>query len=141
MASKKTTPVKYTKSQPASEGADFRSWLTLVPEEKRKAVAEIIKQNPVSDYKSVITLYQQMLSELVEGNLTPAISREARHWTELIFTAIATENTAAGTPEAAYSDVITALVSVRRESPKLEASYTVVDAVPELPKKILVNDE
>tara|TARA_R110002110_G_scaffold1039_1_gene4073 strand:+ start:4436 stop:4858 length:423 start_codon:yes stop_codon:yes gene_type:complete len=138
---KKTTPVKYTKSQPASEGADFRSWLTLVPEEKRQAVAAIIKSTPVTDYASVITLSQMMLAELVEGNLTPAISREARHWTELIFTAIATENTALGTPEAAYSDVITALVSVRRESPKLEASYTVVDAAPPLPERIVINED
>jgi len=141
MASKKKTPVKYTRSQPASEGADFRSWLTLVPEDKRKEVAKIIKANPVTDYKSVITLSQLMLSELVEGNLTPAISREARHWTELIFTAIATENTALGTPEAAYSDVITALVSVRREAPKLEAAYTVVDAIPAAPEKIVINDD
>jgi len=141
MASKKKTPVKYTRSQPASEGADFRSWLTLVPEDKRKEVAKIIKANPVTDYKSVITLSQLMLSELVEGNLTPAISREARHWTELIFTAIATENTALGTPEAAYSDVITALVSVRREAPKLEAAYTFVDAITAAPEKIVINDD
>ncbi len=117
--------------------------MTLVPEEKRNTVAKLIKENPVSDYKGVIGISQMMLAELVDGNLTPAVSREARHWTELIFTVIATENTAAGTPDAAYSDVITALVAVRREQPKLEASYTVVDAEApaEVPEKILVNGE
>lgn len=138
MAEKKKTTYAKGGGQ-TSEGSDYRSWLTLVPEEKRGVVAKLIKENPVTDYKGVIGLSQMMLAELVEGNLTPAVSREARHWTELIFTVIATENTALGTPDAAYSDVITALVAVRREAPKLEASYTVVDA--EVPEKILVNGE
>tara|TARA_S200002703_G_C3802164_1_gene247998 strand:- start:1863 stop:2102 length:240 start_codon:yes stop_codon:yes gene_type:complete len=79
---------------------------------------------------------------MIEGNITPAIAREARLWTEMMFTVLATKNSAMGTPEAAYSDVITALVQVRREAPKLEAAYTLTDEIIDIePEKIVVNDE
>ena len=100
----------------------------------------MIKKHPVKDYDDLVSFSQVLMAELMQGNITPAIAREARLWTELMFTVLATKNTALGTPEAAYSDVITALVAVRRESPRIEASYTMVEAAP-VPEKIVVNDE
>jgi hypothetical protein len=106
-------------------------------------IAGLLKKHEVKDYDDLISFSQILLAELIEGNITPAIAREARRYAELMFTIVATKNAAQGTPEAAYSDVITALVSVRREAPRLEASYTVVDAIPieSEPERIVVNDE
>jgi len=128
----------------SGEGPEYRSWLTLVPAEKRELISGLLRKHKVNSYDDLISFSQVLLAELVEGNITPAIAREARMYAELMFTIIATKNTAQGTPESAYSDVITALVSVRRESPRLEASYTVVDAIPaedDLPEKIVINDK
>lgn len=126
--------------RPRGEGPEYRNWLTLVPPEQREKIAALIKKHPVKDYDDLVSFSQILLAELMQGNITPAIAREARLWTELMFTVLATKNTAMGTPEAAYSDVITALVAVRRESPRIEASYTMVEASP-VSKKVVVNDE
>ena len=126
--------------RPQGEGPEYRNWLTLVPPEQREKIASLIKKHPVKDYDDLVSFSQILLAELMQGNITPAIAREARLWTELMFTVLATKNTAMGTPEAAYSDVITALVAVRRESPRIEASYTVVEAAP-VSGKVVVNDE
>ena len=127
-------------ARPQGEGPEYRNWLTLVPPEQRENIAALIKKHPVNDYDDLVSFTQVLMAELVQGNITPAIAREARLWTELMFTVLATKNTAMGTPEAAYSDVITALVAVRREAPRLEASYTMVEAET-TPEKIVINDE
>jgi len=127
----------------SGEGPEYRSWLTLVPPEQREAIATLVKKHQIKDYDDLVGFTQIILAEMVEGNITPAIAREARLWTELMFTVLATKNSAMGTPEAAYSDVITALVQVRREAPKLEAAYTVApeEVITVEPQKLTVNDE
>jgi hypothetical protein len=141
MSNRKVSRAASPRNQrPQGEGPEYRNWLTLVPPEQRENIAALIKKHPVKDYDDLVSFSQVLMAELMQGNITPAIAREARLWTELMFTVLATKNTALGTPEAAYSDVITALVAVRRESPRIEASYTMVDAEP-LPEKIVVNNE
>ena len=118
-----------------SEGEEYSRWLTLVPEEKRKIVAKVLRDHPVKEYMDLVTLSQHLVAEILLGNLTPSIAKEVRLWVELMFTIMATENSAYGTPANAYSDIITALVAVKREAPKLEAAYSVIDTVPVMAKE------
>jgi len=143
MSSSKVSRKANISRKGSGEGPEYRSWLTLVPPEQREAIATLVKQHPIKNYDDLVGFTQIILAEMIEGNITPAIAREARLWTELMFTVLATKNSAMGTPEAAYSDVITALVQVRREAPKLEASYTVAseEVIDVSPQKMLVNNE
>ncbi len=142
MSSGKVTRQGRSAGQRSGEGPEYRSWLALVPPEQREAIASLVKKHKIKDYDDLVGFSQIILAEMIEGNITPAIAREARLWTEMMFTVLATKNSAMGTPEAAYSDVITALVQVRREAPKLEAAYTLTDEIIDIePEKIVVNDE
>jgi len=142
MSSSKISRKASTSRQGSGEGPEYRSWLALVPPEQREAIASLVKKHQIKDYDDLVGFSQIILAEMIEGNITPAIAREARLWTEMMFTVLATKNSAMGTPEAAYSDVITALVQVRREAPKLEAAYTLADDVIDVePEKVAVNNE
>jgi len=83
-----------TNTSPATlnpaEGSDYLVWLEQVPLKERKRIARL------------------------QGTITPVIARELRYWAELLFTVIATENSAAGTPENAQQDIITSLLMVQQ---------------------------
>lgn len=114
---------------PASPGAEYSQWLLLIPKEKRKEVAEFIRSNPIRDYDDLITFNIQIMAALVEGRITPVIATELRHWHELNFSVISAKNTVQGTPEETYTDVITALVQVQRETKRLHGDYFDADAM------------
>tara|TARA_R110000824_G_scaffold217168_2_gene403723 strand:- start:661 stop:1080 length:420 start_codon:yes stop_codon:yes gene_type:complete len=133
MSKRRKIPAR--RSPPASDGADYSAWLAQVPLDKREVISKFLRTNPVKDYEDVLTFSQFLLAELVEGNITPVIAREARNYLELIFTIIATKNSAMGTPGNAYMDIIGALIAVKQEAPRLTASYTtdaeIIDVEPE----------
>ena len=133
MSKRRKIPTR--RSPPASDGADYSAWLTQVPLDKREVISKFLRTNPVKDYEDVLTFSQFLLAELVEGNITPVIAREARNYLELIFTIIATKNSAMGTPGNAYMDIIGALIQVKQNAPQITASYStdaeVIDVVPE----------
>ena len=128
MPSKKGKPgggsgLKNFRSQQATGGADYASWLMLVPKEKRLEISALIKETDIKEYDDLITFSTKIMAALMEGRITPVIARELRAWHELNFTVLATKNTANGTPQDAYSDVITALVAVKRERKQLRGDY------------------
>ena len=133
MSKRRKIPTR--RSPPASDGADYSAWLAQVPLDKREVISKFLRTNPVKDYEDVLTFSQFLLAELVEGNITPVIAREARNYLELIFTIIATKNSAMGTPGNAYMDIIGALIQVKQNAPQITASYStdteVIDVVPE----------
>jgi hypothetical protein len=118
---RKKTPVR--RSPPASDGADYSAWLNTVPTDKREVISKFLRSNPLNDYDDVLSFGQFLLAELMEGNITPVIAREARSYLEFLFTIIATKNSAMGTPGDAYTDIIGALITVKQSSPKLVGSY------------------
>ena len=119
---RKKTPVR--RSPPASDGADYTAWLNTVPVDKREVISKFLRTNPINDYDDVMGFGQLLLAELMEGNITPVIAREARSYLEFLFTILATKNSAMGTPGDAYNDIISALITVKQSSPKLVASYS-----------------
>ena len=116
--------------QPSSDAAEYSNWLKLVDADKRKLLHRHFSEQKLREYDDVLDFCKAVLGELVAGNLTPAIARESRLIMELMFTVVAAKNTAAGTPEDAYTDIVAALVAVKKSSPRIQASYTVENAVP-----------
>ena len=104
-------------------GADYASWLMLVPKDKRKEIAEFIEQNPVNDYDDLVSFSCKIMAAMVEGRITPVIAQELRHWHELNFTIMATKNSVEGNPQDTYTDIVTALVQVKRETKQLRGDY------------------
>jgi len=121
--SKGNSALRSMRSQQATGGADYASWLMLVPKEKRLEVSALIKEADIKEYDDLISFSTKIMAALMEGRITPVIARELRAWHELNFTVLATKNTANGTPQDAYSDVITALVAVKRERKQLRGDY------------------
>ena len=134
MSRKKKTGSRNNAGRPrmnVGAGSDYAQWLMLVPKDKRIEVAEFIRSNPIATYDDLIRFNVQVMAALIEGRLTPVIATELRHWHELNFSIIAAKNSVNGTPQDAYTDVITALVQVKREAKKLRGDYFEVEAVEE----------
>jgi len=106
-----------------SPGADYSSWLMLVPKDKRKEIAEFIKAHPIKEYDDLVSFGCTIMAALMEGRITPIVAQELRAWHELNFTILATKNSVEGRPQDAYTDIVTALVQVKRETKKLRGDY------------------
>mgnify|MGYP003672942747 CR=1 FL=1 len=124
MATKKIKPPA-PRGRPTvdSGGGDYASWLMLVPKDKRREVAEFISGHPVKDFDDLVTFSCKIMAALMEGRITPVVAKELRAWHELNFTILATKNTALGSPQDAYTDVVTALVAVQRERKQIRGDY------------------
>tara|TARA_R100000388_G_scaffold90050_1_gene71189 strand:+ start:323 stop:751 length:429 start_codon:yes stop_codon:yes gene_type:complete len=104
-------------------GSDYAQWLLLVPKDKRKEVAEFIAEHKVETYDDLVVFGCKIMAALMEGRITPAIAKELRAWHEMNFTVIAAKNTKEEAPDSTYSDIVTALVQVKRETKKLRGDY------------------
>ena len=110
-------------SNSPTPGGDYSRWLMLVPKDKRKEIAKFITEHPIEEYDDLVVFGCKIMAALMEGRITPIIAQELRAWHELNFTIIAAKNTASGTPQDAYTDIVTALVQVKRETKQLRGDY------------------
>ena len=144
MAQKKRTPGQAKKGRPASEssGNDYAAWLMLVPKDMRREIAEFIEEHPIVEYDDLVSFGCKIMAALMEGRITPVIAKELRAWHELNFTIIAAKNAVDGNPQDAYTDIVTALVQVKRNTKQIRGDYfDASDLVASRePVKIEVND-
>lgn len=110
-------------SNSPTPGGDYSRWLMLVPKDKRKEIAQFITEHPIEEYDDLVSFGCKIMAALMEGRITPIIAQELRAWHELNFTILAAKNTASGTPQDAYTDIVTALVQVKRETKQLRGDY------------------
>ena len=133
MARRNRTPQRNSRATP-TPGADYSAWLMLVPKDKRKEIADFIRDNPIQEYDDLVSFGCTIMAALMEGRITPVVAQELRAWHELNFTILATKNSVEGSPQDAYTDIVTALVQVKRETKKLRGDYfnaeEVVEAEP-----------
>ena len=104
-------------------GTDYASWLMLVPKDKRKEIAKFIEEHPIREYDDLVSFGCKIMAALMEGRITPIIAQELRAWHELNFTIIAAKNSVEGSPQDAYTDIVTALIQVKRETKQLRGDY------------------
>jgi len=119
-------------------GGDYAQWLMLVPKDKRREVAEFIANHAVETYDDLVSFGCKIMAALMEGRITPAIAKELRAWHEMNFNIIATKNTVSDSPQDTYSDIVTALVQVKRETKKLRGNYFTPEAIEEETEKVIL---
>ena len=125
-----------------SPGADYAQWLMLVPKGKRYEVAKFVTGCKLETYDDLIKFNVGIMAALMEGRITPIIAAELRHWHELNFSVIAAKNSSEGPPQDAYTDVITALVQVKREAKKIRGDYfDVEEPIVVEPEKVAMKGE
>tara|TARA_R110002020_G_C16233831_1_gene768604 strand:- start:137 stop:565 length:429 start_codon:yes stop_codon:yes gene_type:complete len=117
-------------------GGDYAQWLMLVPKDKRREVAEFISGHPVRDYDDLVTFGCKIMAALMEGRITPAIAKELRAWHEMNFAVISAKNSGSDSQESVHSDIITALVQVKRETKKLRGDYFTPQVIEEETEKV-----
>ena len=125
MATKKTAK----RRAPQGAGGDYASWLMLVPKDKRKEVADFVAQAQINTYDDLVGFSSKIMAALVEGRITPVVAQELRAWHELNFTILATKNSVDGSPQDAYTDIVTALVQVKRETKQLRGDYFTAEEI------------
>lgn len=134
MARRNRGPQQRPSRAAPTPGSDYSAWLMLVPKDKRKEVADFIRDNPIKEYDDLVSFGCTIMAALMEGRITPVVAKELRAWHELNFTILATKNSVEGSPQDAYTDIVTALVQVKRETKKLRGDYfnaeEVVEAEP-----------
>ena len=110
-------------SNSPTPGGDYSRWLMLVPKDKRKEIAAFISEHPIEEYDDLVSFGCKIMAALMEGRITPVIAKELRAWHELNFTIIAAKNSVEGNPQNAYTDIVTALVQVKRETKQIRGDY------------------
>jgi len=125
MANRKRTSGQAAKGRTAAEasGTDYAAWLMLVPKDKRQEIARFIEDHPIQEYDDLVSFGCKIMAALMEGRITPVIAKELRAWHELNFTIIAAKNAVDGSPQDAYTDIVTALVQVKRETKQIRGDY------------------
>ena len=129
MGRRSRTPQPRPSRAAPTPGADYSAWLMLVPKDKRKEIAEFIKEHPIKEYDDLVSFGCTIMAALMEGRITPVVAQELRAWHELNFTILATKNSVEGSPQDAYTDIVTALVQVKRETKKLRGDYFNADEI------------
>ena len=110
----------------------------LVPKDLRGEVAEFIRKHPLDTLEDLAEFNKVIMAAIMEGRITPVIASELRAWHELTFSIIAAKNSLDGSPENAYTDVITALVQVKRETKKIEPTYFEADDLTDLREPVKI---
>ena len=127
----------------SSPGADYAQWLMMVPKDARGEVSEFIRNHKLETYEDLIEFNKVVMAAIMEGRITPVIASELRQWHELTFSILAAKNSMNGSPESAYTDVITALVAVKRETRMIEPTYFDAGELTEVvePEKVVVGEK
>ena len=125
MSQRKRTSGQASKGRPAADasGNDYAAWLMLVPKDKRREIARFIEEHPIEEYDDLVSFGCKIMAALMEGRITPVIAKELRAWHELNFTIIAAKNAVDGNPQDAYTDIVTALVQVKRNTKQIRGDY------------------
>ena len=122
---------KATVKRAAPTQNTYREWLALVAPEEREALGDALQSIGVKDYSNFTSFCQRILAELISGKIDPNVADSARGWAELMFTALAAENAASGTPGHAFIDIVTALNQATEALPAPQPTYITAEKVKE----------
>ena len=109
------------KSSPAPS-SDWLAWLATVPTEDRHALAKRVRDIKEPSFEALGDLTTEAMAALLEGQLSPDISRELRAWTELKMAAVAASR-AMQKSESSVT-LVGLLTETDFEAPELKPSYT-----------------
>jgi len=104
----------------------YVEWLTRVPEESRLQLAEMFSENEINDYDGLVRFSQQVMIQVLAGNIPPVAAEAASHWAEIMLTSLAAKKSQTLSTSGDYADLVTMLTSI--EDDAVEASYTTVEA-------------
>ena len=104
----------------------YVEWLTRVPEESRLQLAEMFSENEINDYDGLVRFSQQVMIQVLAGNIPPVAAEAASHWAEIMLTSLAAKKSQTLSTSGDYADLVTMLTSI--EGDAVEASYTTVEA-------------
>ena len=104
----------------------YMEWLARVPEEGRMKLAEMFAEYEICDYDGLVRFSQQVMIQVLAGNIPPVAAEAASHWAEIMLTSLAAKKSDTLSSSGEYTDLVTMLTSI--EDDAVEASYTTVEA-------------
>lgn len=63
----------------------YTAWVARVPRHQREVLAQILRDNPVQDMRSLSTYCQQVIYALAIGDLHPEIANAMLDWAKLLY--------------------------------------------------------
>lgn len=74
----------------AEDTPEWLTWLTHVPADERYRVAALIRSADLTSIDGVISMEQEIMAHVAEGNLVPSVAKELREWTQLVYAQLCT---------------------------------------------------
>ena len=102
--------------------SDWLAWLATVSTEDRTALAEKARATNEPTFEALSDLTTEMMAALLEGKISPDVSRELRSWTELRMATVAASR--ATTTKGSQVTLVGLLTDTDFESVPLEPTYT-----------------
>lgn len=120
---RKNSPKRGKKNSVAlTPTSDWLAWLATVPTEDRVSLANQIRALKEPTFETIGDLASEAMASILEGKISPDISRELRAWTELKMATVAA-STATRTPGSQVT-LVGLLTETDFDVPKLEPAYT-----------------
>jgi hypothetical protein len=110
----------------AKQEPQWLTWINTIPQKDRDGLASVLKCFDVTNHQGLLGFSQAVMVGMIRGDIPPDISKEVRHWAELILTTICSEQTNLGTPEKAHEHILVALQSVAQTA-KVVPTYITAD--------------
>ena len=104
----------------------YVDWMERVPQEGRLVLQEMFDGLDTTSYDGLVKFSQQVMVQVLSGNIPPVAAEAAAQWAEIALTALSARSAVAAQSTNAYNDLIDALTAV--EEQPIEASYTTVEA-------------
>ena len=104
-----------------------------VPEDVRERCARILSEGDVTTRAHINKKLQQIMGELLMGNVPPLVSQQLMEWMQLLMVNIHAQHVDAGTERLAGRDIVVALGDVFTQAKPVQTYIVGVDEYRQLP--------
>ena len=112
---------------------EYTRWLTLIPDEERDRVAELILSHSMTDFESVGKLCKVLLAETVRGTISPTVGHAAIEFTQMMFTCVGAGMASQGMGNEIRSGAFAELENLATQTKRIQDTaieFATVDVAP-----------
>lgn len=111
-----------------SDSYDLQRYRDIIPEKQRKRMGRRVKAADVLDYPAIAGMAQELLGDLVAGNIPPEMVREARALIEVMLVSVAAFESSHGGGVGRGVASVAELIKNAGDPKKFAPSYTIAEA-------------
>ncbi len=124
-----------------SKSGDYELFLEKIPQDTRIRMSQEIRMSPVENLTEFTYLCNNIIAEIMAGNIPPSVAEAAQPYAELMYTAIlSTAQSDKTTRNAEFTMVLGRLQEAANNAKTLEAKYVVDESFEKPAEKVVLEN-